>query len=273
MKTKILLAAAERLERWAANIRAYVKRQEAKKKAERLEELRRSGKLLTFVWVEFHDGGYPYSYLAERDIFHIGDRVKAPVGNGNHLLHGTVTDVKHLPADEAPYPLDKIKCLTEFAEDRHTEAERKEKHEMMTEVSASFGVKPTIEAEGCQIPFGLFLQEMEKENIDEASFCLTNDFEDIVRYIGCEPCDDAPYWAGKCDIQHGCAFSSARELLEAKIYYGQSLEEIWESVWFMEIEGQDAKSWLRFQKEDEKTSILNQKINRILQGGKQDEHI
>ena len=111
---RLRLRLADWLESCAWRIRDAAENEERRKR----EKIGRPGEstpgLLTFVFVAFGDGDKAYSYLAQEDTFKVGDRVNAPVGPYGHMLHGTVVDVQHLPPEEAPYPLDAIKTVSEI---------------------------------------------------------------------------------------------------------------------------------------------------------------
>jgi len=72
---------------------------------------RRRASDLVFVYVEFDGGSKEYCYLANEDIYAVGDLVDVPVGHEKKLSVAEVTRVVYLPADEAPYPLMKIKYV------------------------------------------------------------------------------------------------------------------------------------------------------------------
>lgn len=39
-----------------------------------------------------------------------------------------------------------------------------------------------------------------------------------------------PYWVGYCDIENGCEFESANELVDPPIFDGKSLRARWNDV-------------------------------------------
>ncbi|MGN0612362.1 MAG: hypothetical protein ACI4JB_00540 [Porcipelethomonas sp.] len=59
------------------------------------------------------------------------------------------------------------------------------------------------------------------DGIDETVFYFDDDPDKTEHYIGYLPQYDKPYWAGYCDIENGCEFSTAEELFGAKIYDGR----------------------------------------------------
>ena len=116
-KWKVRLRLADWLEKCAWRIRDAVEREEYRKRQKTSKLKVCDEGFLTFVFVQFREGETAYCYLAETDIFQIGDRVNVPVGNYGHMLHGTVVDVQHLPPEEAPYPLDAIKTVAAIIHD------------------------------------------------------------------------------------------------------------------------------------------------------------
>lgn len=74
-------------------------------------------------------------------------------------------------------------------------------------------------------------------NIDETCFYFTDDPDENEHYLGYLPQYKKPYWVGYCDIEGGCEFESAKELVEAQIFDGKSLRERWSSVVICSIAG------------------------------------
>ncbi len=66
---------------------------------------------LVFCNVVFHDGGGKYCYLADDDDFDIGDAVVVPVGQDNHEAFVRIESIEYHPAEDAPWPVDKIKHI------------------------------------------------------------------------------------------------------------------------------------------------------------------
>jgi hypothetical protein len=64
-------------------------------------------------------------------------------------------------------------------------------------------------------------------SIDETCFYFVDDPQKEEHYIGFLPQYEKPYWVGYCDIPDGCEFHTAEELVNAKIFDGQSLIERW----------------------------------------------
>ncbi len=80
--------------------------------------------------------------------------------------------------------------------------------------------------------------------IDETCFYFNDDPEEEEHYLGYLPQYDKPYWVGYCDIPDGTEFSTAEELVNAKIFNGRSLKERWNNVRIISIEGICLESWL-----------------------------
>ena len=81
-------------------------------------------------------------------------------------------------------------------------------------------------------------------NIDETEFEIKGDSEYDECFIGYLPQYDNPYWAGLCDIKDGCEFKTAEELVNAKIYHGKSIKELWDNIEIISIEGVCMEDWL-----------------------------
>lgn len=64
-----------------------------------------------FVYVAFDPDGKEYCYLTENDTYEVGDQIDVPVGDAHATSKATITKIRYLPAEEAPFPLDKIKKL------------------------------------------------------------------------------------------------------------------------------------------------------------------
>ena len=65
-----------------------------------------------------------------------------------------------------------------------------------------------------------------------------------VHYLGCDRRFDKPYWVGYCDIPDGEDFSTAEELLNAKIFNGKSIKDRWENLVIEEIGAVWIKRWI-----------------------------
>ena len=66
---------------------------------------------LVFCNVSFQEGGMTYCYLADDDDFDVGDCVVVPVGSKNTETIAYIESIEYHPADEAPYPLSRIKRI------------------------------------------------------------------------------------------------------------------------------------------------------------------
>lgn len=87
--------------------------------------------------------------------------------------------------------------------------------------------------------YDFVLSQFEKgdERVDETTFYFRSDPKETEHYIGYLSQYEKPYWAGYCDIEDGCEFKTAKELLEAKIYDGKSIKERWDEVVLLEFGG------------------------------------
>ena len=81
--------------------------------------------------------------------------------------------------------------------------------------------------------------------IDETCFYFSDDPTEGERYLGYLPEDEKPYWAGYCDIEDGCEFKTADELVNSPIYDGKSLKSRWDKVVIVSIEGLDRDDWMQ----------------------------
>ena len=64
-----------------------------------------------FCYVSFQAGGQQYCYLADKDEYEIGDFVIVPVGEEGQEKRVRIERIEYLPAEKAPFPLDKIKHI------------------------------------------------------------------------------------------------------------------------------------------------------------------
>jgi hypothetical protein len=82
-------------------------------------------------------------------------------------------------------------------------------------------------------------------SIDETCFYFSDDPKEDEHYIGFQSEYEKPYWVGFCDVEDGCEFNTAEELVEAKIFNGKSLKERWPFVRIVNIQGIDLDDWLK----------------------------
>lgn len=80
--------------------------------------------------------------------------------------------------------------------------------------------------------------------IDETCFYFKDDPAEEEHYLGYLPQYEVPYWVGKCDVENGCEFKTAEELVNAPIYYGKSLKELWDKIVIVSIEGLPLDDWM-----------------------------
>lgn len=96
------------------------------------------------------------------------------------------------------------------------------------------------------IDFDYFLHIFEKgESVDETYFYFADDVSEQEHYLGFLPEYEKPYWVGYCDIPDGTEFLTAKEMMEAKIYDGQSIKERWDMVRIVAIGQIDVETWLQ----------------------------
>ena len=103
--------------------------------------------------------------------------------------------------------------------------------------------------------FLFFFEQFSNSNImmNDIGFYFKDDKEEVEHFIGYMPeykdgrhtvKNDKPYWAGLCDVPDGCEFSNAKELVEAKIYNGKSLQERWNEIVIFSIAGLFCEEWM-----------------------------
>ena len=81
---------------------------------------KRSGDYM-FVFVTFEENGQEYSYLCDNKDVSEGDRVLVPVGKGDKETAATVKKIEYHPADEAPFPIDKIKSIIRVVDEEESD--------------------------------------------------------------------------------------------------------------------------------------------------------
>lgn len=72
---------------------------------------------LIFCYVVFNRGGKSYCYLADEE-YKPGEKVKVPAGEDDEYYIVTVKRIVYRPAEESPYPLDRIKRVIGRYEER-----------------------------------------------------------------------------------------------------------------------------------------------------------
>ena len=96
------------------------------------------------------------------------------------------------------------------------------------------------------LEFDYFFKRLsEGDFIDETQFYFLDDPLQVDRFLGYLPQFDNPYWIGDCDIEGGCDFETAEELVNAPVYDGRSLAERWDMVRIINIEGICLEDWLK----------------------------
>lgn len=93
--------------------------------------------------------------------------------------------------------------------------------------------------------WNFFFRQLEAGiNIDETCFYFADDPSKNEHYLGYLPQYEKPYWVGYCDIEDGCEFDCAEELVNAKIFDGKSLRERWNTVVICSIQGCCFEDWM-----------------------------
>lgn len=81
-------------------------------------KVRRRNNDLIFCNVVFEDGGKKYCYQSDED-FDVGDFIIVPAGEDNHEAVVRIESVEYHPAEEAPFPLNRIKhVIRKFDEEK-----------------------------------------------------------------------------------------------------------------------------------------------------------
>lgn len=81
--------------------------------------------------------------------------------------------------------------------------------------------------------------------VDETCFYFSDDPNEREHYLGCLPQYEKPYWIGYCDVENGCEFESALELVNAPVFDGRSLEQRRGEMVVISVEGLSYDNWLR----------------------------
>lgn len=69
-----------------------------------------------FCNVQFDEYGKTYCYLTDDDTLEVEDYVIVPVGKGNHESIAKIESIEYHPAEEAPFPIDRIKRIIRKAD-------------------------------------------------------------------------------------------------------------------------------------------------------------
>lgn len=95
------------------------------------------------------------------------------------------------------------------------------------------------------LDFNYFVKRLsEGRFIDETQFYFLDDPLEADYFVGYQSEFDCPYWIGDCDIEGGCEFKTAEELVNAPVYDGKSLADRWDMVRIVNIGGICLKDWL-----------------------------
>jgi len=76
-----------------------------------MQEKRKTDEYI-FCSVQFGEDSKSYYYLADDDIFAIGDFVIVPVGDDGHSAIVEIVNIEYFQEDKVPFPIDKVKTIT-----------------------------------------------------------------------------------------------------------------------------------------------------------------
>ena len=93
--------------------------------------------------------------------------------------------------------------------------------------------------------WNFFFKQLEAGiNVNETCFYFRDDPNEEEHYLGYIPDQKEPYWVGYCDIENGCDFANAIELVNAPIFNGKTLKDRWDDVIICHIEGVCLDDWM-----------------------------
>lgn len=81
------------------------------------------------------------------------------------------------------------------------------------------------------------------KDIQEAGFYLFNDQTETVCYLKFLPERKNPYWVNSCDVPDGVSFPSLEELMTSRIFNRKLLQENWDNVYMLSINGMHLEDW------------------------------
>lgn len=94
--------------------------------------------------------------------------------------------------------------------------------------------------------FNAFYHALSNKNIYELCFCIYNDLKYKDCWLGYS-LNHKLYWLGLvADGSEAYEFKSASELINAKVFYGKSLQDIWNSIDVMSIDGLCLEEWFNY---------------------------
>lgn len=85
--------------------------------------------------------------------------------------------------------------------------------------------------------------------VDETAFHFEGETGGGQHFLGCLREYQKPYRVGYCDIEDGCEFLTAREMMCADIFDGRSIKDSWAQVIIDAIGGIGTDGWLENYKE------------------------
>lgn len=101
---------------------------------------------------------------------------------------------------------------------------------------------------GNRVPFNVFRQKLiDGDQVYENHFCIEDNDKYDDCWIGFNDDYDKPYWFGLTpDGNNAYEFKTADEILNAKVFGGESLKDLWTHVYFYSLNGLNAKDWVAY---------------------------
>ena len=103
-----------------------------------------------------------------------------------------------------------------------------------------------------ELSFEQFVYIFENDDIfpvDETAFHFEGETGGEHHFLGCLREYQKPYQVGYCDVEDGCEFLTAREMMCADIFGGRSIKDSWAHIVIDTIGGIAADDWLDYYKE------------------------
>lgn len=145
-----------------------------------------------FCSVQFGEDSKSYYYLADDDIFAIGDFVIVPVGDDGHSAIVEIVNIEYFQEDKVPFPLEKIRTITRKCSDGDSD------------ISAEAGTHENVSVERNKTDHIMEKQpDNEDVRVTSERFVLCNEETSRVK---------VNVWA---EISEGCLTISGHDLGEA----------------------------------------------------------
>ena len=145
-----------------------------------------------FCSVQFGEDSKSYYYLADDDIFAIGDFVIVPVGDDGHSAIVEIVNIEYFQEDKVPFPLEKIRTITRKCSDGDSD------------ISAEAGTHENVSVERNKTDHIMEKQpDKEDASVMSERFILCNEGTSRVK---------VNVWA---EISEGCLTISGHDLGEA----------------------------------------------------------